>query len=142
MYYISCRLEKQTEFSSTNNCYPLRTYSYTMSTSHRNPKKSYKKSLVIFPFFSQWKRMLSCSLCSPKTTYFAIFANLGQLWMVVYTAIIKMFEIKKSWIIRSILFLQKKLFRKNWWEGVTLTPPPLSGIGLIDNANTINNYSI
>ena len=30
------------------------------------------------------KKMLNCSLCSPKTTFIAIF---GQLWMVVHIAI-------------------------------------------------------
>ena len=59
---------------------------------------------MIFPFFSlqmifslarqnKWKKMLNCNLCSPKTTYFVIFANFGQLWIVVYTAIMKDFEI-------------------------------------------------
>ena len=50
-------------------------------------------------------KMFNCSLCSPKTTYFAIFANFGQLWMVVYTAVKKV--------------IQKKLMG----GGVTLTPP-------------------
>jgi hypothetical protein len=39
------------------------------------------------------KQLLNCSLCSPKTTFLAIFANFGQLWMVVYTAIINNFDI-------------------------------------------------
>jgi hypothetical protein len=37
------------------------------------------------------KQLLNFSLCSPKTTFLAIFANFGQLWMVVDTAIIKKF---------------------------------------------------
>ena len=45
------------------------------------------------PVTKKFKKLLNSSHCSPKTTYFAIFANFGQLWMVVYTVIMKFFEI-------------------------------------------------
>ena len=41
------------------------------------------------------KKIINCRFYSPKTTFLAIFANFGQLWMVVYTAIIKILIIKK-----------------------------------------------
>ena len=34
----------------------------------------------------KWEKLINCSHCSQKNTYFTIFANFGQLWMVVYTA--------------------------------------------------------
>ena len=39
----------------------------------------------------KWEKFINCSFYSPKTTFLAIFANFGQLWMVVYTAIITNF---------------------------------------------------
>ena len=42
------------------------------------------------------EKFINCSFYSPKTTFLAIFANFGQLWMVVYTAIIKYFKIAKE----------------------------------------------
>ena len=46
------------------------------------------------------KQLLKYSICSQKTTFFlAIFANFGQLWMVVYTAIIKNFEFFKMYMM-------------------------------------------
>ena len=71
-------------------------------------KKAIKKSLVILYFFSflndfliyitedsqkKIEKLIDSSFYSPKTNFLAIFANFGQLWMVVYTATIKIFEI-------------------------------------------------
>ena len=39
------------------------------------------------------EKLIDSSFYSPKTNFLAIFANFGQLWMVVYTATIKIFEI-------------------------------------------------
>ena len=41
------------------------------------------------------EKSIDSSFYSPKTGFLAIFANFGQLWMVVYTAIIKIFGIFK-----------------------------------------------
>ena len=75
--------------------------------------------------------MLNCSLFSPKTTYLAIFTNFGQLWMVVYTAIIQFFLIfQLCWMCIGVknfeidpIFAIKSYSQKNY-GGVTLTPPP------------------
>ena len=39
------------------------------------------------------KMFIKTSFYSPKNTFLVTFANFGQLWMVVYTAVIKFFEI-------------------------------------------------
>ena len=41
----------------------------------------------------KWEKLINCSFYSPKTPFLAIFANFGQLRMVVYTAIIKILKI-------------------------------------------------
>ena len=37
----------------------------------------------------EWEKMINCNFYSPKTAFLAIFANFGQLWMVVKPTIIK-----------------------------------------------------
>ena len=39
------------------------------------------------------KNCLTVAFVAKKNTYFTIFANFSQRWMVVYTAIMKFFEI-------------------------------------------------
>ena len=84
------------------------------------------------------KKILNCNLCSTKNTYFAIF---GQLWMVVYTAIMKTFEIFPLYMMRIGVtekvknfeidpIFAEKVIQKKLMEGGNFTPPPLRGIGL------------
>ena len=69
---------------------------------------------------------IDCSFNSPKTTFLAIFANFGQLWMVVYTAMIKFFDFFKIYRmgLGSILFLQKSYSTKTDGGGEVSSPPP------------------
>ena len=75
--------------------------------------------------------MLNCSLL---TTFLAIFANFGQIWMIVYTVIIENFEFFKLYRIgigvtyievrdRSYFF-KKKIFNKKLWGVGEFLPPP------------------
>ena len=91
------------------NCMTLTITAKNVVLSNYRVLKSNKKVISDFSIFflskwlshinvtcqsqKKWKRLLNCSLCSPKTTYFAFFANICQLSMFVYTAIMKFFEI-------------------------------------------------
>ena len=86
--------------------------------------------------------MLNCSLL---TTFLAIFANFGQIWMIVYTVIIENFEFFKLYRIgigvtyievrdRSYFFKKKNIQQKIMGGGGVSSPPrppsPQRGIGL------------
>ena len=49
------------------------------------------------------KKNVKCSFYSPKTLFLAIFANFDQLWMVVYTAMIKIFDFFKLYMLRIVV---------------------------------------
>ena len=77
------------------------------------------------PVTKKGEKLLNCSLCSPKTTFLAIFANFGQLWMVVYTAIGQFLEIFSiiCWVCIGVTYkvknfeinpiFAKKVIKKN-----------------------------